>query len=1326
MGLFGIKTNKINTKASLGNISTQAYNNIETMSDLDESEIDSSTINKDLDVKKFDKNIQTQKNTLFRPSRSGRRNSSFKRSITNTFVGSYWAWPKVKRKKRKPIKYSQPKTIKFVPVAKQDTLNLTDFTIKNDLFDMIDKSGISTFRPEIISLMDFKPLFSKSDINLSDLSSTTNENLEFINFQIQSAYLRENILKNLIEEMSESPDTKNDLTKLTETFNTEINQLKKILIFYSDLIAKLNIVKNSLDIKYINPIEFGNKNITIEQFFEKYMQFSSDEYKTFTETKIYNQLITDLRSTLENYSYSLLNIVDQDRINNFDPVKIDKTFNLTNGFSFKPASLTSLQNPVNASNNTFFINFLNSLPNIADDRIKLLCNFLSKELRVSKALGNKSIQSDLLSNFEQGSENNPFDNIFGEVGDTIFEKPLGSKSLSSLSYLTTDTAETVILPFENIYVDSNKDLKTKTFVPGTNYFVDSILTTNNKNFNIKPFTDYSDEFSKRVSSTSNILNKMFELDIKTSKLTQATVFDTFMIDFKQSINNLTDINKISKEQAIINAIFKLANQDLELKNCLFDFCLLLGLASSSKQNQKKIFSRLKSDIPTINSLNSFKSKTDLIETREGYSYLKPFIDELAQKIETIIFTKLNFPTSNENISSNNNLRFLFNSNPFKNIDGRNLFFSTGIRQNSNSNNLITLKNNINTPEGYLLNITFGDIKNILINTITTNNGSLSNTLKDFIDVAVKLNAASSIGDNEVYLMEDETFRTRNNRVSTSCILLVVFEIFSSIVSKYSSCEFSKASDASKAYVKINTFEIKSIIDFIDSISQTKTSNLNANQFSVTEAILNKIKTNTSLKLKDKIMIFDNNLNFVEAKGIRGIRKTLQKTLISPVVATGNPIVPIHQANLGITLKNIRDKLDLEDIYIIDSINIFNTLNKRISSAKQQTISTFSKDKINTFVMQNKINPRDINSLTNISQLRTSTWILDKYLAYMIDSNSKINQNTIVDTLPEVIKNSMFLMFKQPKYLLDDEINKKTKLLTVGIPYGMTNKLSNRITREKINNSSFLEKEIDVIKVNVYKRDARYEDIVFKPINFYFDLSLYPSENSNFPNTEVNARWFTLTQNILLSDYDVPTNKINIGYNEVLNNSKYSFLTNEQKTQMVFNHFESLFLTLYIKYMTGFVFFEETFTQEPISLTTNYSQNFYNLLLTFLKKVKGKDVKDTTTIQDLLVSQDLDDETKDIVSLLNFGNIMFQSEAIKKKTLIKKLFDRVFTIPVTSGDFEIDYDKTVSTDSGKSSFVNAKTQDNIIIKDNKYYLIEDTKTSLIFDDYFITLENNVNG
>ena len=66
------------------------------------------------------------------------------------------------------------------------------------------------------------------------------------------------------------------------------------------------------------------------------MGYSKEQFNRFSNSKIYSQLIIDLRNILENYSFDLLGLIDNDRSNDFDPIKLDKTHTTTNdSFTFK-------------------------------------------------------------------------------------------------------------------------------------------------------------------------------------------------------------------------------------------------------------------------------------------------------------------------------------------------------------------------------------------------------------------------------------------------------------------------------------------------------------------------------------------------------------------------------------------------------------------------------------------------------------------------------------------------------------------------------------------------------------------------------------------------------------------------------------------------------------------------------------------------------------------------------------------------------------------------------------------------------------------------------
>lgn len=1324
MGIFGIRTKKRQTSAPLGNVSIQAIDEYEEINQEDLDSLDADGFSESSDLKNTSSDA-VEKNESSTVQRRDRRFKIFKRKKhkkpNSTTPNNVWGKRKLNPVPPKVL-YKTPKP-NPIPLS-EDQISLSKFSIVNDNIELASKTGISSYRPEIISLCDFNPVFDNNNLSLNDIKSDSNKTLELIQIEYQSSFLRQNILKSILQEMNESNYTKKDLKNIADSFNGKLNNIKNIIDFYTNLLQKVNVIKDALDVKNIPDTSYTNGYLTLKQFYEKYMQFSREEYDSFSETKIYNQFILDFRKVLENYSFSLLNITDPDRTNDFDPVIIDKSYAITNGFKFNPSSLQSPLNPQNASNNVFFSNFINSLPQNPDDKIKLLCNFISKELRVSKGLGRQDIQNILLNKFNQAGINNPFDNIFGDVGDSIFEQPLGNNSLSSLSYVLTNK-NYVVLPYENIYIDSGKKINNLTYVPGTTYFGDGVLDYTNGSFNIDPFVSYADTVSDTVINTVNVLNKMFEYDNQKSKLTQTSIYDILLLSFKESMSNIVSSSKISKDQAFVAALFKLANTDTALKNNLFDFCLLSGLASSVSNNQKKIIERMTTDIPTINSLYSFKDKTEIIPLVGGIKNLKPYINELAEIIENRVFVLLYNITDVSLLKTKNTIQRKKVGDIFFNFSTK---INKDIAEINSSINL--LQNNISTiKDGYLLKLKYGDIKSTLTNLITANGVVITTLIKEFSDILVQLDEAASVGSNAVYLVDDQSYRTRNNFVSTSTIGLLVFELLSSFADKYCKSDFEKTTNKSEAFIRINANDNLSTIDFINTITEQK-NNL-ASNVSIS-SVVNKKSKNKLLNIKkphnsfinDSIFSFSK-FGFLNGKQSKNIQTKIKNT-ITTTVSVENFYLTVQLLNLGTSLKSNRDKLNEEDVFVKNGINILSIINNRITNAKTQVVSSFGKGKTDDFISKNNIQPNELKILSNPSQLRTAIWLLDQYNGYMLQSIDNNNKIFVSDIIPENVFTNMLLMLKQQKYLYKNDASQNIKLITFGVPNGFSKQMSDRIERDKINSKTFVEKEFDVIKVNLYKRDIRYDDIVFKPKTFLFDLSLYPSEYNLYPTIDPDGKWFDFVQDMYLRDYENPLTKNNVGYFDIESNEKYSFLSSDDKKQLLINHFESIFLNMYISYITGFKLSEDVFTENAVSVNQTYSQQIFDLILNYLSNVKNKDIKNARSVDEILKNQNIDQETKDIITLASYGNILFQPDTMRQKILTQKLFDRVFTLSFDIDNFEIDVDLTKLTQTGRQSFEKASTQNMIVNVQNKTYLKPRDNNELIFDDYFITIETNFNG
>ena len=220
-------------------------------------------------------------------------------------------------------------------------------------------------------------------------------------------------------------------------------------------------------------------------------------------------MIFDLNRLLSAYSVNLIDLQDNDRANDFSPVKIDRTYNTTNSFEFNINNFsTTGEISINASEESFFTKFLNSLPPNPNDRIKLLTYLLAKEYSMSRGLGDSTNQTLLQhAGYSRTRRENPFKNILGVVGDTIFESPIGvANSLASLMFIDSGLSNVKVLTFESKFVDS--DDQQYTHVPGTSFFVDSILTVDGKAWNANPLTSYVDRYNTTLRSVRTLIESV--------------------------------------------------------------------------------------------------------------------------------------------------------------------------------------------------------------------------------------------------------------------------------------------------------------------------------------------------------------------------------------------------------------------------------------------------------------------------------------------------------------------------------------------------------------------------------------------------------------------------------------------------------------------------------------------------------------------------------------------------------------------------------------------------------------------------------------------------
>lgn len=374
-----------------------------------------------------------------------------------------------------------------------------------------------------------------------------------------------------------------------------------------------------------------------------------------------------------------------------------------------------------------------------------------------------------------------------------------------------------------------------------------------------------------------------------------------------------------------------------------------------------------------------------------------------------------------------------------------------------------------------------------------------------------------------------------------------------------------------------------------------------------------------------------------------------------------------------------------------------------------------------------------------------------------------------------LKKALYAFFSNERF--SSQKGHNIRLLTVGIPSGFSQKLRERVKLDKVNQNSFNPKQVDVIKINVFKVDVEHQDIIFKPQSFLFELSRFVQRSGvRLPDLEPGMPLKKILESLPSRDYSLEVPSQSPGApgieNTNLFSSQYSFLTQEQKTKLIQNHTESYFLELYVKLLTGISVSEYDLyidpntvpysTVSPLFLeraVTNVVQTVFPSL-----QVLAKDSVKTSTnfAVNLAVTKALPPvTTKDVLQKVKFSSqsviplakmskleagagvvdsvkkartVFSDNLEESKRIFLPKAFDRVFNIAVDPDDFEIDVEETLKTPSGKDAFDKLLKQGVIVGNDTQASFFATSGISgfkirerdinendLTFEKYFITID-----
>jgi hypothetical protein len=536
-------------------------------------------------------------------------------------------------------------------------------------------TGISRERPEIVMLTNFQPLYARAEgtneaqakYSYRPMRPTLTAAGRFFEQQVQIRDLRVHNMKHMMSlNKKSSPGFRKITATRKDKFQSEVESLSSTAGYLLTLIKIIETYKQQLDVRgelstvtpdevlkvHLNKVSPVRAQSILRyltsalhtNFLSKYdvhhvmelFGFDATKSKSsYTSTKIWLQLMYELKSALTTHTLSLLDITSAQQKNDDNPTKIlraqgikkfhyssSKPDSVLSFSSLKDVSVDDLGDVVRSTMSAFSqiyesVNFRNQ-----EMRIAGLINMISQEYRYSKGLGNNDVQAALSKNYNYNvtATNNlgVFDHIIGQFGDSIEDalSPSG-QSLTSIAQASLDTNDTV-LSLEPRYIEGDKG----TLIPGSEYYAGSLLNISGGKYDTARLQEFLSKLSGADRAFNTIVNGMNLLSSGyvddsspdsnsfSTKLSNAgLLFQTIRKSFIGEDG--TPIAVLSRDP--LTPVFAMAHSDTKIRSYLFLYIIM------------RISRAYHTDLP------SFRSNFTNDNTPTSEEIIKLLVEELVTK-----------------------------------------------------------------------------------------------------------------------------------------------------------------------------------------------------------------------------------------------------------------------------------------------------------------------------------------------------------------------------------------------------------------------------------------------------------------------------------------------------------------------------------------------------------------------------------------------------------------------------------------------------------------------------------------------------------------------
>lgn len=421
-------------------------------------------------------------------------------------------------------------------------------------------TGISQERPEVIMLTNFLPLYEPQSSSDHEgkyrYSQRPNNNPltpagEFFDIQSDIRTLRTHNTKQMLTTLKIQYHTiRQTISDRNDSFKRSMEELNQLSYYLWTVMSTLEKLKKQLDIRdslhTVDPHEILRRQITnfsptrsmgilkhlttsVNTFFKPSYDISyvlslfgyTDENvkNTYSSTKIWLQMLLELKYVLRSHSLNLLNVDQHQQRKDTSPINITKSTirrfeytsflptlpNLDEVKATLPKTIPDVLSAIMTSYGKIYesVNFKNE-----EQRLAGLINMISREYRYSRGLADNDVTRTLNSYYGYSTEtlNNlsVFDSIIGQFGNNISDiDTIQSNTLVSLAQ--RQPAENVaVLPFESRYIEGDTGVLT----PGSSYYVDPVLLTKGKEYDVSRLKQFQDSLTQAHKQFSVVVNGM--------------------------------------------------------------------------------------------------------------------------------------------------------------------------------------------------------------------------------------------------------------------------------------------------------------------------------------------------------------------------------------------------------------------------------------------------------------------------------------------------------------------------------------------------------------------------------------------------------------------------------------------------------------------------------------------------------------------------------------------------------------------------------------------------------------------------------------------------